>query len=66
MISKKILIFGGSGYVGSKLIFILLQNKFQIINYDLNLYGKKHLPYKNKKFTQVTGDIRDLKKLAKS
>ncbi len=65
MISKKILIFGGSGYVGSKLIFILLQNKFQIINYDLNLYGKKHLPYKNKKFTQVTGDIRDLKKISK-
>jgi nucleoside-diphosphate-sugar epimerase len=65
MISKKILIFGGSGYVGSKLIFNLLQNKFQIINYDLNLYGKKHLPYKNNKFTQVTGDIRDFNKICK-
>jgi len=65
MISKKILIFGGSGYVGSKLISNLLQNKFEIINYDLNLFGKKHLPYKNNKFTQITGDIRDFKKISK-
>ena len=37
---KKILIFGGSGYVGSKLIVNLLKNNFEVINYDLDLFGK--------------------------
>ena len=63
MSSKKILIFGGSGYVGSKLIVELLKNKFEIINYDLNLYGKNHLPFNKKKFKQITGDIRNVKKI---
>ena len=40
MKSKKILVIGGSGYVGSKLIIELLKNKFQVINYDLNIFGK--------------------------
>ena len=63
MSSKKILIFGGSGYVGSKLIVELLKNKFEIINYDLNLYGKNHLPFNKKKFKQITGNIRNVKKI---
>ena len=66
MISKKILIFGGSGYVGSKLIDELLRKKFQVINYDLNIFGKNHLPIKNKNFFQITGDIRDFKKISYS
>ena len=65
MKSKKILIFGGSGYVGSKLIFNLLKNKFKVINYDLNLFGGSHLPIKNKSFHQVTGDIRNINKISK-
>ena len=50
MTSKKILIIGGSGYVGSKLILELLKKKFYVVNYDLDLFGAKHLPKKNKKF----------------
>lgn len=64
MKSKKILLIGGSGYVGSKLIFELLKNKFMVINYDLNLFGKKHLPLKNKKFKQISEDIRNIKKIS--
>ena len=63
MKSKKILVIGGSGYVGSKLIIELLDNKFQVINYDLNIFGKGHLPHKNKKFFQVSGDVRNISKI---
>ena len=59
---KKILIFGGSGYVGSNLLYQLLK-KYHVINYDLNLFGSKHLPYKNKNFTMVKGDVRDIKRI---
>ncbi len=66
MVSKKILVIGGSGYVGSKLILELLKNKFHVVNYDLDLFGNKHLPKKNKKFFHVKGDIRNLDKLEKT
>jgi nucleoside-diphosphate-sugar epimerase len=61
---KKILIFGGSGYVGSKLIFNLIK-KNKIINYDKDLYGKKHLPFDSDNYTHINGDIRDYKKIEK-
>lgn len=64
MLSKKILIFGGSGYVGSKLIFSLLKKNFIVINYDRNLFGSKHLPFDNKRFYQTNGDVRDYKKIS--
>ena len=45
---KKLMIFGGSGYVGSALINKLVKiNKYEILNYDLDLFGSKKLP-KNK------------------
>lgn len=59
----KILIFGGSGYVGSKLILSLLQNNFEVINYDMDLFGKKHLPFKNKNYHHVHADIRNIDKV---
>ena len=63
---KKILIFGGSGYVGSKLIVELLNKNFEEINYDKDLFGKKHLPFKNKYFHHVHADIRDKNKIIKT
>ena len=39
---KKLMIFGGSGYVGSALINKLVKiNKYEILNYDLDLFGSK-------------------------
>ena len=47
---KKLLITGGSGYVGSRLIEKLLnETDLFIINYDISLFGDKHLP-KNSRF----------------
>tara|TARA_B100001059_G_C17781793_1_gene554661 strand:+ start:417 stop:1424 length:1008 start_codon:yes stop_codon:yes gene_type:complete len=63
---ENILIFGGSGYVGSKLIEVLLKKKFEVINYDRDLFGWKHLPHKNKKFHHIKGDIRNIKKIIKT
>ena len=57
-----ILITGGSGYVGSRLIYKLLEETdYNIINYDISLFGDKHLP-KNKNFFYYKEDITDPKK----
>ena len=62
---KKLMIFGGSGYVGSALINKLVKiNKYEILNYDLDLFGSKHLP-KNK-ITHIKGDVRDLIKIKRT
>ena len=47
---KTILITGGSGYVGTRLILRLLnETDYKIVNYDVSLFGDTHLP-KNPKF----------------
>ena len=57
-----LLITGGSGYVGSRLIYKLLEETdHNIINYDISLFGDKHLP-KNKNFFYYKEDITDAKK----
>lgn len=63
---KKILLFGGSGYVGSKLIRALLNKNFEVVNYDRDLFGKKHLPFKNKYFHHIHADIRNINKIEKT
>lgn len=63
MIKNKILITGGSGYVGTKLINYLL-NKYdqtEIINYDISIFGDQHLPICNKRFKYYKKDIRNKK-----
>ncbi len=57
-----LLITGGSGYVGSRLIYKLIEETdHKIINYDISLFGDKHLP-KNGKFFYYKEDITDSKK----
>ena len=63
--AEKIIIYGGSGYVGSKLILELLKKNFQVINYDRDIFGSKHLPHMHKRFTHYKGDVRDYNKIAK-
>ena len=56
---SNLLITGGSGYVGSRLIYKLLdETKIKIINYDISLFGDEHLP-KNDKFLYYKDDITD-------
>jgi len=58
----KLLITGGSGYVGSRLMFYLL-NKYadiKIINYDISLFGDEHLPSESSSFTYCKNDIRNI------
>ena len=43
-----LLITGGSGYVGTRLIYRLLSKNINIHNYDISLFGDDHLP--NRKF----------------
>ena len=58
-----VLITGGSGYVGSRLIFKLLENTdVNIINYDISFYGSEHLPNKIDRLKNFFYDLRNLKK----
>ncbi len=60
----KILITGGSGYVGSRLTYFLLEkyNDLHLYNYDLSFFGDEHLPFNNKNYTYIKEDIRDSEK----
>tara|TARA_B100000963_G_scaffold361888_1_gene400576 strand:+ start:4666 stop:5700 length:1035 start_codon:yes stop_codon:yes gene_type:complete len=59
---KNLLITGGSGYVGSRLIIKLLgETNLNIINYDISLFGDSHLP-KNSRFKYYKEDITNPKK----
>ena len=55
-----ILITGGAGYLGSKLVPQLLQDGYKIKVFDLLIYGKDVLP-KNENLEVIKGDIRDQK-----
>ena len=58
---QNLLITGGSGYVGTRLINYLLQtnHNINIVNYDLSLFGDEHLP-KHKNFKYVKKDLRNI------
>ncbi len=61
---KKVFVTGGGGYVGSALIPKLLEKGYEVVSYDLYIYGdvlKKHPHLK-----EIKGDIRDRKKLLES
>ena len=54
-----ILITGGAGYLGSKLVPQLLKNNHKIKVLDLLIYGENVLP-KHKNLEVIKGDIRDI------
>jgi nucleoside-diphosphate-sugar epimerase len=69
--NKKVLITGGSGYLGSVLVNDLLKQGFQITVLDNFMYGQSSLNQycSNKNFNVVNGDVRDkicMKHLMKS
>lgn len=55
-----LLITGGSGYVGTRLIYRLINKDINIYNYDISLFGDDHLPNK-KNFFYFKSDLRDKK-----
>ena len=55
---QNILITGGSGYVGTRLTYRLLNNKkIKIVNYDISLFGDDHLPSATN-YSYVKEDLR--------
>ncbi len=57
--TKNLLITGGSGYVGTRLINkFLAETNVNIFNYDISLFGDEHLP-KSKRINYLKKDIRN-------
>lgn len=54
----RILVAGGAGYVGSKLVPALLKNDYEVTVLDLYLYGD--VLEDHPKLKQIKGDIRDI------
>ena len=61
---KKILITGGAGYVGSKLVPALLELDYSVTVLDLMIYGENVLP-NHENLNIVKGDIRNIDLLNK-
>ncbi len=63
----KIFVPGGAGYVGSKLIPALLKKDYEVVVYDLFLYGERVFDELENKsnLTLIKADIRDLDKIEK-
>jgi nucleoside-diphosphate-sugar epimerase len=65
----KIFITGGAGYIGTSLIPILLEKKYEVTVYDSLIFnnGDKLIPFiKDENFSFIKGDIRDEELLSKS
>jgi nucleoside-diphosphate-sugar epimerase len=61
---KKIIITGGGGYVGSRLVPILLKKNYHVTVYDKFYFGNKLEKHKNLKM--VNADIRNIRKIYSS
>ena len=57
----KVIVVGGGGYVGSKLVPSLLNDGYEVVVLDLFIYGDVFKDIKSKKLTLIKGDVRDLK-----
>ena len=64
---KKFLVTGGTGFIGSNIVKLLIKKKFNVIVFDNNTRGSlsKLKNYKNK-FKFIKGDIRNKKEVKKA
>src|SRR3989338_6218603 len=61
---RNVFITGGAGYVGSALVPSLLEKGYNVVVYDLYIYGDVLEPHA--RLTEIKGDIRDRENLIKS
>lgn len=61
---RNILVTGGAGYVGSRLVPKLLDRGERVTVYDILFFGADALPQNNANLHIIEGDIRDTAKLA--
>ena len=65
MKNKSVFITGGAGYVGSRLVPLLINEGYQVTVYDIMYFGCNFLP-NSKQLKIIEGDIRDADKLEKA
>ena len=61
---KKVLVTGGAGYVGCVLVPKLLANGFEVVVFDLMIFGADGLP-EHENLSVVEGDLRDAESFRK-
>jgi nucleoside-diphosphate-sugar epimerase len=60
----KVLVTGGAGYCGARLVPQLLARGYKVTVYDIMFFGNQFLPRDNPNLRIVEGDIRDTPKFA--
>ena len=60
----KVLVTGGAGYCGARLVPQLLARGYKVTVYDIMFFGNQFLPRDNPNLRIVDGDIRDVAKFA--
>jgi nucleoside-diphosphate-sugar epimerase len=63
-VKKKVLVAGGAGYVGCVLVPKLLDAAYDVLVFDLMLFGDEGLPRDHPGLTVIAGDLRDTPKFA--
>jgi len=61
---ERVLVTGGAGYCGSRLVPQLLRSGYKLTVYDIMYFGDGFLPKDSPNLTIVQGDIRDTKRLS--
>lgn len=62
---KKVLVAGGAGYVGCVLVSKLLETGYEVVVYDLMLFGAEVLP-QHPRLQVIEGDVRDIASFTKA